>query len=87
MNIASSPGVDIYGRPKPRDPRLILEQANRHPGPRQLEHLMRGELTRLEVLAVVRHLLAGCPMCAEVTRRMWQLGERMSRRGPARPTR
>ncbi len=36
---------------------------------------MRGELPREEVRAVVRHLLAGCPACREVTRRLWALGE------------
>ncbi len=34
-----------------------------------------GELSRPEVLAVVRHLLTGCPRCVEVTRRLWALGE------------
>lgn len=29
-----------------------------------------------EVSAVVRHLLKGCPECAQVTRRLWCLGER-----------
>jgi len=36
---------------------------------------MRGELPRVELLAVVRHLLTRCPECVEVTRRLWQLGE------------
>jgi hypothetical protein len=37
---------------------------------------MRGELPREEVYPLVRHLLAGCPACREVTRRLWELGEK-----------
>ena len=47
-----------------------------HPDSEQLERLMRGELPRREVAEVVRHLLAGCPACLQVTRRLWDLGER-----------
>ena len=46
-----------------------------HPADRQLERFMRGELPREEVPAVVRHLLAGCPQCVAVTRRVWARGD------------
>jgi len=51
----------------------------RHPAKGQLERLIRGELEPQARLAVVRHLLTGCPRCAEVTRRLWGLGERVPR--------
>jgi hypothetical protein len=37
---------------------------------------MRSELPRDETRAVVRHLLAGCPRCLQMTRWLWNLGER-----------
>jgi hypothetical protein len=46
------------------------------PGAKELERFMRRELSRPEVLAVVRHLLTGCPRCVVVTRRSWDLGKR-----------
>ncbi len=89
MNSAFSPGESAapVGRPQPRDSRFTPEDAGRHPEPRQLARLMSGDLPQPEMLAAIRHLLAGCPRCAEVTRRIWQLGERMPRRGPGRPSR
>jgi hypothetical protein len=36
---------------------------------------MRGEANLAEGCAVVRHLLAGCPQCVQVTGRLWRLGE------------
>src|SRR3982751_4358797 len=36
---------------------------------------MRGELTRRETRAVVRHLLAGCESCRAVARRLWRFGD------------
>jgi hypothetical protein len=50
--------------------------AEDHPAIRQLERLMRGDLSRAEAVGLVRHLLTGCPRCAEVARRFWGLGER-----------
>lgn len=47
-----------------------------HPGREQLERLVRGELPRPEAARVVRHLLAGCPACLQLTRRLWDLGDR-----------
>jgi hypothetical protein len=45
-----------------------------HPAGRQLARFMNGdgELPRDETRALVRHLLAGCPRCVEVTRRLWR---------------
>jgi hypothetical protein len=40
----------------------------RHPDLRDLERFMKGEASRAEVRAIVRHLLAGCPECVAVTR-------------------
>jgi len=48
----------------------------RHPESDELKRFMRGELPRPEGRAIVRHLLAGCPECLQVTRRMWLAGER-----------
>ncbi len=48
-----------------------------HPGPRELERFMGGELSPAGCSAVVRHLLTGCPRCVAVTRRLWALGERL----------
>jgi hypothetical protein len=47
-----------------------------HPDPELLESLMRGELPAAETRWVVRHLLAGCARCSEVTRFYWSLGGR-----------
>lgn len=46
-----------------------------HPERVTLERLMRGSLPRADAMAVVRHLLAGCESCREITRRFWDLGE------------
>jgi hypothetical protein len=47
-----------------------------HPSVEELRSFMRGEMKRSEVRDLVRHLLTGCPECLEVTRRLWDLGER-----------
>lgn len=40
---------------------------------------MRGELSgatgRPECRKIVRHLLAGCPLCTRITRQLWALGD------------
>lgn len=46
-----------------------------HPEALQVERFLRGELTRSEVRAVVRHLLTRCPRCVEVAGRLWRLGD------------
>ena len=43
------------------------------PEPARLERFFRGELTRDEAHALVRHLLTGCPQCLRRTRRLWRL--------------
>ena len=50
-----------------------------HPSAEELRSFMRGELKRSETRDLVRHLLTGCPECMEVTRRLWDLGERSLR--------
>ena len=52
------------------------KQIHPHPDEGRLKAFMRGELPREEVRAIVRHLLAGCPECLKVTRRLFELGER-----------
>jgi uncharacterized membrane protein len=44
-----------------------------------LERFMRNELSRREVVPIVRHLLTGCTQCLQVTRPLWELGERAPR--------
>ena len=39
-----------------------------HPGLARLSSFVRGELSREDNRAVVRHLLTGCPACAAVLR-------------------
>jgi hypothetical protein len=43
-----------------------------HPAERDLTLFMCGELPPAEARVVVRHLLASCPQCLEVTRRFWR---------------
>jgi len=51
-----------------------------HPRPVQLQRFMGGGLQRLQRVAIVRHLLAGCPQCVCVTRRLWNLAEERAER-------
>lgn len=44
-----------------------------HPSVKELKSLVWGELKRPEAQKVVRHLLRGCPACAEKTARLWDL--------------
>jgi hypothetical protein len=52
-----------------------------HPAPDLLLRFLRGETSRTEARAIVRHLLAGCPECLAVTRRPWSDGDA----GPRNP--
>lgn len=56
-----------------------LKPPDDHPDAGLLERFMRGELSgasgRAECRKIVRHLLAGCPQCVQVTGRLWALGE------------
>lgn len=45
-----------------------------HPDSELLERFMRGEASALERRSIVRHMLAGCPRCLEVTRPLWCFG-------------
>jgi hypothetical protein len=44
-----------------------------HPSVTKLKSLVWGELKRSEAQKVVRHLLRGCPACAEKTTQLWDL--------------
>lgn len=46
-----------------------------HPDPKLLERFMRGEASSLERRSIVRHMLAGCLQCLEVTRPLWRFGD------------
>ncbi|HEV7507223.1 MAG TPA: hypothetical protein VGS07_20200 [Thermoanaerobaculia bacterium] len=46
-----------------------------HPPPADLQRFLRGETSRGEARAVVRHLLAGCPECATAMRPAMRLAE------------
>jgi hypothetical protein len=46
-----------------------------HPDPYLLEGFMRDQVSCDERRRIVRHLLAGCSRCLQVTRRFWNLGE------------
>jgi hypothetical protein len=50
-----------------------------HPDSGLLERFVRGDLSgargRAECRMIVRHLLAGCPVCTRITRRLWRLGD------------
>jgi hypothetical protein len=50
-----------------------------HPHPDLLLRFFRGETTKTETRAVVRHLLAGCRECLKVTRPLWSLSRRPRR--------
>jgi len=56
-----------------------------HPDRCELERFMSGGLDRCAARAVVRHLLAGCRQCAEVTRHFWLCGDRTPREPPPPP--
>lgn len=49
--------------------------SDEHPSGETLERFMRGELKPRDRRQLVRHLLAGCGHCLEVTRRLWMLGD------------
>jgi hypothetical protein len=45
------------------------------PSEQDLAGFLRGALPRDQTREIVRHLLTGCPVCLQVTRRLWNLGE------------
>jgi len=54
-----------------------------HPTPSLLEQFMRCTLVGDERRRVVRHLVAGCGRCSEITRKLWALGAETLRPLPA----
>jgi hypothetical protein len=54
-----------------------------HPAPAKLGSFLRGELSREENRAVVRHLLTGCPDCAAVLRSLLRHADLMLASGEA----
>jgi hypothetical protein len=50
-----------------------------HPAPARLGSFVRGELSREENRALVRHLLTGCPQCRQVIARFRTFGKRSRR--------
>ena len=54
-----------------------------HPKPDDLQRFLRGEASRAEARAVVRHLLAGCPECTAVMGPIFGLAKRWPKALPA----
>lgn len=52
---------------------LRIADVQAHPSARTLESLVSGKLKRPDAGVVVQHLLSGCPRCAEITARLWDL--------------
>jgi len=46
-----------------------------HPAPDVLRDFMAGKLSWAETKEVIRHLLAGCRRCSEITGRIWSFTE------------
>ncbi len=63
------PGVDRGARPAMAPGAPTFFQT--HPSRDQLECFLRGELYDELGGAIARHLLARCPQCLQVTRRLW----------------
>ena len=53
-----------------------------HPSAKTLESLVSGKLKRSDAGLVVRHLLSGCPQCAQTTARLWDLERPGAGRAP-----
>ena len=54
---------------------MLKSTTEGHPDLELLERFMRNEAGAEERRGVVRHLLAGCAQCLQVTRRLWSLSE------------
>ena len=50
-------------------------QISEHPAPDVLRDFMAGLLSWEDTKRVVRHLLAGCPNCSEVTQHIWDFAD------------
>lgn len=55
--------------------RIAIRPRPPHPGKELLLRFVRGEATRPERSAVVRHLLTGCGECMAVTRLVWSFAD------------
>ena len=55
--------------------RIAIRPRPPHPEKEILLRFMRGEATRPERRAVVRHLLTGCGECVAVTRPVWSFAD------------
>ncbi|HBL32068.1 MAG TPA: hypothetical protein DD490_35035 [Acidobacteria bacterium] len=74
-----APAGKLPGGP---DPPETAPEARDHPERPLLERFVRGELSepadprnRAACRFIVRHLLAGCPLCTRITGRLWRLGD------------
>jgi hypothetical protein len=54
---------------------VVSPQVSEHPAPDVLRDFMAGKLPREITRRVVRHLLAGCRSCSEVTGQIWDFAE------------
>jgi hypothetical protein len=45
-----------------------------HPPVETLERFLRGKLSSWETLAIVLHLIPGCPRCRRITAAYWEIG-------------
>jgi hypothetical protein len=59
---------------------------DRHPAPELLERFMRDEAEPAERRWVVRHLIAGCSRCLELTSKLWALGDPPIQLQPHQPS-
>jgi len=57
--------------------------SRKHPEPAELQRFLRGEASRDEARAIVRHLLAGCPECTAVMGPIYGLAKRWPKALPA----
>lgn len=61
-------------------PKLLLQAIARlawrawHPSPDLLERFFRGRSSSRENLAVILHLISGCPQCRRITAAFWEVG-------------
>jgi hypothetical protein len=78
---ASQP--ESFSREAERKPKGTMSTHGQHPGRQQLERFLRGEATRDEVRAIVRHLLACCPECSAVMGPIYGLAKRWPKALPA----
>ena len=59
----------------------------KHPDTLQIERVVRGEASRAENRALVRHLLHGCPQCQKMARKSFAEGSQDGAGGGQPPRR